>query len=361
MTYCSKTKLLCDSLRGANNLKNIIGINATIINTSKITDVTNCGICNFLCEGICIRSHEFLSIISLCKKTSSNITFFCPNGKVYICAPIIYDNEIAALFLAGPIDIREERIGFDMKNIWQLSSFLEVFSKGLNSEKEALWARVDYFELLQNTLLMDLRLNNVSDFKTKINELLFDSSLRIPECPFSSKALALNIFILFSKIALDNKLDLRNLFGKNYELFSKLKTAKYESEIEDLLKQISVNFTNTIFGKASPRHLAISDAISYIEKHYSEKLSLELVASKIFMSPHYLSKAFSVETGTRFCDFLNKTRIEKAKILLENDKLELKEVARAVGFEDQSYFSKVFKKITGISPKQYKIRTTLNL
>lgn len=97
----------------------------------------------------------------------------------------------------------------------------------------------------------------------------------------------------------------------------------------------------------------ISEAIGYIHKYYSDDLSQSWIAEEIGISPVYLSKLFKDELQVGFMDFLINYRIEKAKQLLENNSLSNKKIAQLCGFNDDAYFSKVFKRIEGITPKEY--------
>lgn len=72
------------------------------------------------------------------------------------------------------------------------------------------------------------------------------------------------------------------------------------------------------------------------------------------LHPSYFSTVFKNATGLSFKEYLNKVRIEESKILLQNTDFSIIDIAVAVGFEDQSYFSKVFKKYTGTTPKQFR-------
>ena len=72
------------------------------------------------------------------------------------------------------------------------------------------------------------------------------------------------------------------------------------------------------------------------------------------MSPTYFSKLFSEEMGCRFTAYLNKVRVEKSKLLLKGSGIPLVDIAGLVGYEDQSYFTKVFKRVTGVSPGKYR-------
>jgi two-component system response regulator YesN len=96
----------------------------------------------------------------------------------------------------------------------------------------------------------------------------------------------------------------------------------------------------------------IGVAKSYIYLHY-QTATLEEVAHHIGLSKYYLSKCFKQVTGENFIDFLTEVRMEKAKELLLQKEMTVAEICYAVGFADPNYFSRAFKKYTGISPKGF--------
>jgi len=98
----------------------------------------------------------------------------------------------------------------------------------------------------------------------------------------------------------------------------------------------------------------VERAVEIIKKHYYEDLSLQTVAEKINLNPSYLSRIFKQATGENFTSFLTKVRIEKAKLYLGSKKLKVYEVAEKVGYQNYTYFSRIFKKIVGVSPEEYK-------
>lgn len=98
----------------------------------------------------------------------------------------------------------------------------------------------------------------------------------------------------------------------------------------------------------------IEKANSYIENNYSGNISLELVAREVNLSSYYFSRFYKDETGINFIDKLSNVRIEKAKELLSNEDLSIKDVSYKVGFTDPNYFSKAFKKITGVTASDYR-------
>ncbi|WP_299091977.1 response regulator [uncultured Metabacillus sp.] len=99
---------------------------------------------------------------------------------------------------------------------------------------------------------------------------------------------------------------------------------------------------------------SIMMAKTYIHTHYKESLSLEDVAEYVKLTPTYFTKVFKEQTKRTFIDYVTDYRIEKAKELLLHTKLSLKEIAFEVGYKDPNYFSRVFKKWTNCSPKQYR-------
>lgn len=104
-----------------------------------------------------------------------------------------------------------------------------------------------------------------------------------------------------------------------------------------------------------PSNHLISRAEEYIAEHYMENITLNSVAEEIGISSGYLSTLFPQTLQCNFVDYLNKVRIERACCYLEQNYFKTYEIAYRVGFKDEKYFSKVFKKITGMTPKEYRI------
>ena len=98
----------------------------------------------------------------------------------------------------------------------------------------------------------------------------------------------------------------------------------------------------------------IARAKQFIHEHQTEDLSLGQVAKAVNMSTFYFCKMFKKITSINFTDYLSRVRIEKAKNLLLNPNLRISEIAYEVGFQSLTHFNRVFKKITGQSPTQYR-------
>ncbi|WP_028401356.1 response regulator transcription factor [Ectobacillus panaciterrae] len=101
----------------------------------------------------------------------------------------------------------------------------------------------------------------------------------------------------------------------------------------------------------------IQKTIEIIKEEYKERLNLTYIASKIHMNPAYLSRKFHEEVGLGFSEYLNQYRIEAAKQLLkDNMDRNIYTIAEECGFNSQHYFSHLFRKITGLSPRDYRLK-----
>ncbi|HNY17030.1 MAG TPA: helix-turn-helix domain-containing protein [Treponemataceae bacterium] len=94
-------------------------------------------------------------------------------------------------------------------------------------------------------------------------------------------------------------------------------------------------------------------AIAFIGESYSRQIQLSDAAEAANVSSAYLSRLFSEHTGSSFVDYLTALRIERAERLIRENRLSIKEVAFATGYQDPNYFSKLFRKIVGVSPTMY--------
>ncbi len=100
----------------------------------------------------------------------------------------------------------------------------------------------------------------------------------------------------------------------------------------------------------------IRDAMEYIRNNYSREISLDDVSRQVNISPYYFSKIFKEESGLNFIEYLTNIRIDKAKELLSETDMSIKEVCATCGYTDPNYFSRSFKKNVGVTPTEYKER-----
>lgn len=106
--------------------------------------------------------------------------------------------------------------------------------------------------------------------------------------------------------------------------------------------------------KEDIRNYAIRRAINYIREHYSENISLDMLAARLEITPEYLSTLFNKEVGINFSTFIKRFRISQAKRLLKGTDHKIYEIALEVGYNDPKYFNRVFKEEIGVSPGEFR-------
>ncbi|MBE7048743.1 MAG: helix-turn-helix domain-containing protein [Ruminococcaceae bacterium] len=143
--------------------------------------------------------------------------------------------------------------------------------------------------------------------------------------------------------------------GWSKEFALTLSRATSIGSLKSCMNRASQNFVEGVFQAVSLKHnLLIQQAICIIQENYNKKLSHKMVASKVYISPSYFSKIFRESTGKTFTQFVNNIRIEKAKELLTNPSIPIHEISSMIGYEDRSYFGKIFRQLTQTTPKRYR-------
>lgn len=169
------------------------------------------------------------------------------------------------------------------------------------------------------------------------------------------KSRVLELVVLLSRAAIDGGADVEQIFGLNYRYLSKIHTIGSLDELTQWTTRIINRFTDLVFTLQPVRQThGIREAIRYIHKNYQQKISQQDTAHAAGLSPAYFSKLFKLETNTTFTEYLASKRVQEAKRLLLSSSLNLGDIAFQCGFEDQSYFTKVFTRLTGTSPSNYR-------
>jgi YesN/AraC family two-component response regulator len=98
----------------------------------------------------------------------------------------------------------------------------------------------------------------------------------------------------------------------------------------------------------------VRSAVAYIEQHYRQPLSRRQIARAAGVSEHHLGRLFHRRLGLTLWDYLIRVRVNHAKERLRSGDESVQAVARAVGFQDRAYFSRVFRKVTGVAPHVFR-------
>lgn len=207
----------------------------------------------------------------------------------------------------------------------KLEQFLFLVESGRTSEVEAVFPELfHYFARNEKCSLKDAK-----EYCLEIAEILKKSLPRDLQV-HKSAATSLN---LISNL---------NLIFRFQEL---------EEYFEQIFKNMSMAFENAGFYSEKD---VLENVKNYIDLHYEKDLTQEFVASLFRLNRSYLSSAFKARMGISFVDYVNLVRVSHAKELLRGTSKKMYQIAQAVGYENVKYFFRVFKKIEGITPEQYR-------
>ena len=354
----------------------------------------------------CAQSQEYGALEA--ERFGGKYIYFCPAGLTCLVSPIMGQYGSAAKITAGPFLMVDENdyIAFDLEERLKLSPIkvtevmklirqlpfiptekvnalstllfmtvgfinnvaaenrmLEIQSAGaiqgqiteyimeLKVEEE----RQQYPMKTENALLASIVDSDKSQAQKLLNELLghilFSSGGNFSEI----KLRIYELLALIARAAIETGASAAETFKMNHSFYQKASSSTNIEELCFFLAGLINQYIDSLFTFSSLKNAdIINKAVHHMRRNCTNKLVLEDVAKVVFISPNHFSKIFNQETGQSFNEYLNRLRIEKSKQLLLQSNLLLVDVANLSGFEDQSYFTKVFKKITGISPNKYR-------
>jgi len=377
----------------------------------KINEL-NCDFCRSLidfhdgCKS-CPKAHIYGS--QQAERFGGKYIYFCPSGLAFFASPITSGGSMQAALIGGPVLMfeKEEYILHDLierngipreqyslfaqelkdafsiepERLSQLSDMLYAVALLLAGDGErrlheveenirqqaliteniqkitsaALDSTPPYPIEKEHELLSAISDGDAETAKRLLNEILGYIMFATGRKFEVVKTRILELLVLLSRAAMEGGADAEKIFGLN---FIYLKEIDHFDNIEDLsfwLSRIMTRFTESVFQLSDAKHTdVIYKSVDYIKRNYMKKITLEEVATFVYLSPSYFSKIFKDELGCNFNAYLNKIRIEKSMSLLLNTSEGILRICELVGFEDQSYFSKVFKKMTGVTPGKYR-------
>ena len=171
------------------------------------------------------------------------------------------------------------------------------------------------------------------------------------------KVRLLELIVRLSRAAIDAGAEGREVLIFNENSITQLGKINSADELSSWVTGIMNRFIMYCFDYAKAHHSdVLYKAMQYVKANYREKITLDDVASAIYLSRSYLCKVFKDEMGETLFSYINRIRVEKAKTLILDDSISIADVGGMCGFNDQSYFTKVFKSQTGVSPKKYRER-----
>lgn len=358
--------------------------------------------------GECMKNLVFSAKLSY--ELGEPYIYSCPTGLINIAVPIIYDKKFCACAVAGPLAlgaVGESHLDkiFELNtnaaaqvskivlfisqmmvyNPAQIQNFSTLLYSAIlcchknwdeydqiNSrhqsqllvgdsirkyklEKSPLAPFASTYKELEEQLIKEIRAKNRPGAESALKEL-FEEILLIEGGHFDNvKMRVFELYVSLSRMAIENGASLQKIFGIDFDLVNSLNNIRTVDDLFHWANDIITHFIDSVFSSIHIGHSAIiTQAMDYLNDHYMNKITLRELSSYLHINESYLSKLFKQELGINFTDYLNEIRILHSVELIQDTDMNLLEVAVLVGFEDQSYFTKIFKKVMGETPKQYK-------
>lgn len=171
------------------------------------------------------------------------------------------------------------------------------------------------------------------------------------------KACVLELLIVLSRAAVEGGANLEQLTLLNFNCINHLTSCVDREEVRHwIFESLDQFMDNMLESRSSMNVRLINKACTYITENFHKSISLEEVAQTVHLSPYYFSRIFKAEKGCNFVEFLTKVRIDKAKLMLQNPEQTVVRVAAEAGYQDASYFCRVFRQEVGLTPNQYRSR-----
>lgn len=172
-------------------------------------------------------------------------------------------------------------------------------------------------------------------------------------------ALATELLLVLLRAALEAGAEKLLVTDCKHQALCKIFQAKNEEDLLQTLKKTVYVLASSVPQEEESRNSHIIRKVEqYINENIKEPLTLADVAQHIYLSPAYFSTLFKQEKGENFSSYVNRIRIKKAKVMLAKGSLTQRYIAQKIGFSDACYFSRVFKKFTGLTPGEYRQKKT---
>jgi two-component system response regulator YesN len=214
----------------------------------------------------------------------------------------------------------------------------------------------DYPIDIERTLFERIEKGNLEGTKEEANRFFDWMIEHYPDCEMDIKLKVLE-FILFAeqRAFLSGGMTYYFRYRKDY-LSTLFQIDNYDHLRRWFIDKVMEACRNIISKREEQTIGVIARAKAFIEENYSKDISLDDVSRIVDISSYYFSKLFKEETGENFIEYLTNIRIERAKQLLQNKEVSIKNICVETGYSDPNYFSRIFKKQVGVTPTEYRDR-----
>jgi two-component system response regulator YesN len=207
----------------------------------------------------------------------------------------------------------------------------------------------------ERELLASIAKGDLDESRRNLNEILGFIFFQGGSDLNSIKLRVEELVVLLSRAAVEGGASIEEIIGLNNDYLIRIRNSGSVYDLSAFLSIILARFVDCVFTLTSIKHAdLIRKSIQFINAECSTDISLDRVAEHVHLSPSHFSRIFREATGENFVAYLTRVRMEKGKAMLQAGTQPLAEIGVSIGFRDQSYFSRVFKRSTGMSPGKYR-------
>ena len=259
------------------------------------------------------------------------------------------------LFCAQSISVGSEGFHAATKRRMEQQSALSAQIEELKNQHPPGSPRPEYPMDKERKLLEALRQGNPETGRQMLNEILAVLFYANANQFKHNQYRAIELSVLLSRAVAGTGFTAKTTLEANNRYIKLIQETNNAEELTDVMYRIVDDLAAQVLSFQGIQHpSALKKAEYFILENFNRKISLEEIAKVSGFSSPYFSTMFKEEMGENLSSYLNRLRVEKAKALLTDTKLSLNKIARSSGFEDQSWFSKIFKAYTGMSPGKFR-------
>ena len=230
----------------------------------------------------------------------------------------------------------------------------EYFSEMIKN-RETLFHHPPYF--LEQELLLKIKSGNVSDTLSALHEINSLKRTRLSKDALRSVKNSLICSItLFTRAAIEGGVMPEVAFTLSDSLILAVEDMHTLAELVSYEYTAALQYIKIVQDLSKSKYSnIIQQAVSYIYKNLTNKLTLQKIAEAVYVHPNYLSTLFKKEVGLSLPDYIMKTRVDEAKYYIRYTNTKISDIAAFYQFCNQSYFIQIFRKFVGFTPNEYRV------
>ena len=393
-----------EALKYAKHFGMLLNIPCSVVDLAKKEFETDQGestldVCQYCPFKECKGYQQFAHGCKEAYRWDGLYTFHCHQEMILVCASIASEKgDLAGGFVLGPVflDNKEEVLAlstdkksinallqipeFTPAKIQAMSELLAGISSNLSDLSHGKAGRYFYRQdsLLNALYVEKMKASETSDYYTYpiaverklrtavrsrdkegsqvlLNQILAHIYTSNNNNLERIKPRITELIVVISRAAVDAGADINEIFLINENFTQNIEEFTNIEDLSIWVTNMLQRFISFTFEFDKVKHAdAVYKVIEYIKANFQRRMSLEEIAANTYLSKTYLSSLFKKETGYSISEYINIVRIDRSKSLLLEENISIIDIANLCGFEDQSYFTKVFKHIVGITPKKYR-------